>query len=359
MEIVSGIQVNGAMGHCAMLSRELVRRGHDVTLLCLPGAWIARQLAGEPMDVIFSNLQRFPPSELRRVSSEIRRRRIEVVHTHMSRAHFFGVLLRWFAGVPSVATAHSQNFQLHWMFNDLVIAVSDATRRFHRRFNLVRSNRIVTIHNFVPPAAAVAEPAASRRQTRASLGVSDAELLLGIVGTVIPIKGHLYLIRALPRIMAAVGDVRLAIVGEERSPEYSKLLREEAKRLGVADQIVWAGHRSDVPTVMSSLDVCVVPSLKENLPLVVLEAMTADIPVVASAVGGIPECVIQGETGLLVRPGDSDSLAQALVGLLSDPARCRALGLAGGCRVRDHFSADKQVSLIEAAMERVVRPVAR
>ena len=359
MEIVSGVQVNGAMGHCALLSRELARRGHEVTLLCLPGSWITEQLAGDPVEVAYSDLRRFPPGELLRVSADIHRRRIEVVHTHMSRAHFFGVLLRWFAGVPSVATAHAQNFQPHWMFNDRVIAVSEATRLFHCRFNLVRPNRIETIHNFAPLDSAAPDSAAGKRQARASLGAGDDDLLVGIVGTVIPIKGQLHLIRALPRVLAAGGDVRLAIVGEERVPEYSELLRKEAKRLGVAGRIVWAGHRADVPAVMSALDVCVMASLKENLPMVVLEAMAAGVPVVATAVGGIPECVAPGETGLLVRPGDSDSLAQALIELLGDSVRRRALGLAGRRRVRDHFSVDKQVSLIEAALERVIRPIAR
>jgi len=114
MEIVSGLQINGAGQHCAQLSRQLARRGHKVTVLCQPGARIAELLADDPVDVMFSSMKRFPPKELRRVASEIRRRGVQVMHTHMSRAHFFGVLLRWFAGVPSVATAHSQHFQLHW-----------------------------------------------------------------------------------------------------------------------------------------------------------------------------------------------------------------------------------------------------
>jgi glycosyltransferase involved in cell wall biosynthesis len=355
MEIVSGSGVNGAVSHCALLTRELARRGHAVTLLCRPGAWIAKELADAPVDVLFSELQRFPPRELRRVAAEIRRRQIEVLHTHMSRAHFFGVLLRYFAGVPSVATAHSQRFQPHWMCNDLVIAVSEATRRFQRRYNLVRSSRIVTIHNFVPPTAAAAELETGRRAMRASLGVPADALLLGIVGTILPGKGHLYLIRALPKILSAAENVRLAVVGTLESPGCGEALRREAKRLGVEAHIAWVGHRSDVSDVMSALDVCVVASLQENLPQVVLEAMASGVPVVATAVGGIPECVLPGETGLLVPPRDSSALADAVVKLLRDPPLRRALGAAGRRRVQTHFSPDSQVPLIEAALARVVR----
>ena len=255
MEIISGTQINGAARHCSLLSRELARRGHEVTLLCPSGAWIAGQLAADPVQVIFSDLQRFPAGELRRVAGEIRRRRIEVVHTHMSRASLFGVLLRWFAGVPSIATAHARHFQPHWMFNDLVIAVSEATRRYHRRVNLVRSDRIVTIRNFVPDNPAAQPASGARRQIRAALGVPDEALLLGIVGSLFPAKGHVYLIRALPEVIAAVGDVRLAIVGREIPLKHVEMLREEARRLGVAERILWAGSRNDVPQLMSALDV--------------------------------------------------------------------------------------------------------
>ena len=215
-----------------LLSRELARRGHEVTLLCQPGAWIAGQLAADPVEVMFSDLRRFPAGELRRVAGEIGRRRIEVVHTHMSRASLFGVLLRWFAGVPSIATAHSRHFQPHWMFNDLVIAVSEATRRYHRRVNLVRSERILTVHNFVPDSPAPQPAGGVRRQIRAELGVPDEAPLLGIVGSLFPPKGHWYLIRGLPEVVAAADDVRLAVVGRETPPRHVRRLRARGAAAG-------------------------------------------------------------------------------------------------------------------------------
>ena len=351
MQIISGNLISGAMAHCALLSRELVRRGHTVTVVCRGDAWVGQQLAGAPIEVLHSNLKRFPPDELRRVAAEVRRRKIERRADPHEPRHFFGVLLRWFTGVPTVATAHSQHFQLHWMFNDLVIAVSDATRRYHHRFNLVPSNRIVTIHNFVVPAD-VPNRDAVRRETRASLGVADDELLMGVIGTVYRTKGHVYLIRALPQILAANGRARLAIVGDERSPRYARLLRNEARRLAVAERIVWTGQRSDIAGLTASLDLCVAPSLHETFSMVALEAMAAGIPVVASAVGGVREVVLPGETGLLVPSRDSNALAEAVIGLLADADRRRAFGAAGRARVLSHFSVDRQVGLLEAALTR-------
>jgi glycosyltransferase involved in cell wall biosynthesis len=190
---------------------------------------------------------------------------------------------------------------------------------------------------------------------RASLGVPANALLLGIVGTILPGKGHVYLIRALPKILSAAANVRLVVVGAQESAEHGESLRQEAERLGVESKITWIGHRSDVSDFMSALDVCVVASLQENLPQVVLEAMAARVPVVATSVGGIPECVLPGETGALVPPRDSSALAEAIVGLLRDSELRRALGSTGRRRVQEHFSPDSQVPLIEAALARVVR----
>ena len=353
MEIVSGAGMNGAIQHCLLLSRELARRGNAVTVVCHPESWIARQLAADPVEQVASDLHRWPPDELRRVARIVRERGIEVMHTHMSRAHFFGVLLRWLTGIPSVATAHSRLIQLHWMFNDLVIAVSEATRRYHCSHNLVRPRRTVTIPNFIDDRRVARVPADARARVRASLGIGDDCLLAGAVGAATPRKGLLYLVRALPAILAAVPQARLAIVGGAVDAAYVAAVQAEAARLGVDSKILWTGHRDDVDHFMAAMDLCVLASLEEGFPLTILEAMAAGLPVVATAVGGVPECVVPGQTGLLVPPADPGALAEAIVELLRDPARCRRLGCAGRDRVRNHFSTDGQVAAIEAAVRRV------
>lgn len=355
MEIVSGTALNGAIQHCLLLTRHLARRGHAMTLVCRPQSWIAAQLAADPVEVIFSDLHRWPPDELRRIASVIRQRRIDLVHTHMSRAHFFGVLLRWFSGAPCVATAHNRLIQLHWMFNDLVIAVSEATRRYQQTRNLVRADRIVTIHNFIddrPPTELSPEV---RSRIRASLAADESSLLVAVIGHVIPRKGLIYLIRALPEVSEAIPGVRVAFVGQRLDVAYAARVEATAVELGLADRIVWTGQRSDVPELMAAMDLCVMPSLEESLPLVLLEAMAAGLPVVGTTVGGIPECVVPEETGLLVPPADPHALAQAMIALLADPDRRRRFGEAGRQRVRNHFSCQSQVAAIEAAFQQVLR----
>ena len=355
MQITSGRGVGGATTHCLLLARELTQRGHQITLLCPPKSWIAERAVAEGFQVLQSELRRWPPDDLRSVADFIRQAGIELIHTHMSRAHSFGILLRWTTGVPCVATAHSRSVQLHWMFNDLVIAVSDTTRRFHESYNLVKPNRIVTIHNFADDRKISSQPGEVRQDTRQSLNVDAGDFLIGTVGSVIPPKGQLYVVRALPRILAEVPRAKLLIVGELECESYVEQINREAEALGVSPHLLWAGRRNDVHRILPALDLSVLASLKENFPLVLLEAMAAAVPVVASDVGGVGECVEPGVTGLLVPPANSDALAAAIVSLAEDPQRRRAMGEAGQKRLFKCFSAESQIDGIEHALAEVVR----
>lgn len=355
MEIISGRRVNGAILHCFLLGRELVRRGNRVTLVCLPGSWIGANSPAQGVDVVYSDLHRWPVDELRRIAEIVRQREIDVIHTHTSRSNFFGILLRWFSGRPSVATAHSRHIQLHWMFNDGVIAVCEATRRYQRICNFVRSNRIKTIHNFIDYDRLAGAPPDARSRIRQSLGISDSATLLGVVGSVVPRKGLIYLVRALPAILAAVPNAHLLVVGGKEQSDYAVDARATAEQLGVAGHMTWTGHRTDVQDIMAALDLFVLPSQEESFPLAILEAMAAGLPVVATTVGGIPECVVPGETGILVPPARSEPLAAAIVDVLRDPVCARRFGEAGRRRVRERFSAQSQAPCIEAVLAGVVR----
>ena len=321
-------------------------------MVCRPGAWIAGALSDTDVEVIESDLRRWPPRELSRIAQAIRTRNIQVVHTHMSSASFFGVLLRRLYGIPAcVATAHNRYVQPHWMFNDRVIAVSQATRQFHQRYNLVRPSRIDVVYNFINDTRFHRVTREEGMQVRADLGVSADRCLIGVIGDVIPRKGQLHLIRALPRILQAVPHAHVLSVGNARE-QYANQCYEEAERLQVSSRITWAGVRNDIERILAGLDVYALPSLEENMPLAILEAMASSRAVVATAVGGIPECVIHEQTGLLVPPAKGMPLADALIRLLTDDGLRERMGQAGRQRVRQLFSAESQVRQIEHVLKR-------
>jgi glycosyltransferase involved in cell wall biosynthesis len=240
------------------------------------------------------------------------------------------------------------------MFNDLVIAVSEATRQYHRRWNRVPSDRIVTIPNFVDSECVTGPAREWRANVRAELHIAESENLLGVIGNVIPRKGTLYLVRALPRILAGTPGTCLAIIAEGGSTGYVDRVKAAIAELGIEQHVLWLGPHNVVPRLLSALDVCVLPSLEESMPLAILEAMGAGLPVVASAVGGVTECVRHGETGLLVPPADARSLADATLTILNDPAQRRRFGDAARHEVEHRFALESVVPHIEAALAETV-----
>ncbi|MEX0585917.1 MAG: glycosyltransferase family 4 protein [Pirellulales bacterium] len=356
MQICSGGDVNGAIVHCAMLSRELVRMGHEVTLLCRPHAWIGKELTPVGVEVVESSLNRWSLVELRRLIQTARRRRIDVIHTHMSRANALGVLMRLASGIPSVATAHNRHIQLHWPLNDFVIGSSAATTRFHRRYNFVPYRRSETVHYFIDPARARSTDRAARRRIRASLEIADRDVLVAQVGDVVPRKGLIDVIEALPQVLSAVPAVRLAVVGRAKnSDDYLAHCQQEAQRLGIAAAIRWTGHRHDVGDVLAAIDVFVLASHEESLPVSILEAMAAGLPVVATRVGGIPEMVADGVTGRVVPAGRPVILAKAIAELAADDSMRRRLGEEGRRRIDREFSPHAIAPKVVAVYEQVIR----
>jgi L-malate glycosyltransferase len=358
LEIMSGHGVNGAVVHCLLLTRQLAARGNHVMLVCRHNAWIAQQLIPEveagQVTVVESDMSRWPFRELKRVTSIARDIDIDVINTHMTRAHNFGVFLRRFSGIPCVATAHSHKVHWHWLMADHIIAVSDATRRYHRRKNFIPPHRIETVHGFVDTGRfASCEPEA-RGKLRQELGLPEGALLIGAIGDFLPRKAQHYLIRALPSILAAAPEARLVLAGSVRDKRYEQLVRSEVEKQRVGDRVLWLGYRQDVPQLLDALDVYVLGSLDEMFPVALLEAMAAGCAIVATAVGGTPECVPEPGAVTLIPPAKPDALSQAIRQLLCDAGLRARMGTAARETVSRHFTVESQTPKIEAAFARAI-----
>jgi glycosyltransferase involved in cell wall biosynthesis len=205
---------------------------------------------------------------------------------------------------------------------DAVIAISNSLSDFTHELTGVRP---VTIHYGLP--ASNRRPKASARNGTTMLAVGRLERQ----------KGFDVAINAIARLRGEHPDATLVIAGEGR--ERTRL-SELVSQLGLESSVVFLGERSDVPELMREVDVLVHPARWEGFGLVLLEAMRAGLPIVATRVAAIPEVISDGVTGVLVQPDDPDELARVLAELLGDPARRAALGAAGHVRLRDHFSPD-------------------
>ncbi|SPP66143.1 glycosyltransferase [Nitrospira lenta] len=278
----------------------------------------------------------------------IRKERVALIHAHEFSAIMCGWILAKMAGVPLVATVHGKNYfwekwrrrvayRLVSRYGSLV-AVSADLKRFICDKVGIEEGRVHVIYNGVAAAQPVADEEA--HTCKAELAIVGRYPVLGVVGSLYPVKGHRFLVSAMPEIIRRWPRAVLLVIGRG---ELEASLKAQAEQLGIADNIRFLGMRSDVPRLLSVLDVFVLPSLSEGLSLALLEAMASGQPVVATAVGGNPELVDQGQTGFLVAPEDAGSLAIKLVELLEDPLMMHRFSAQGATRVRELFSLEQMV----------------
>jgi len=269
----------------------------------------------------------------------IGRERPSIVHTHTSKAGFIGRLAAVIARVPAVIhQPHGHIFYGYYSprrtavftalerqaarWTDRIITLTDRGSAEHLARGIGRAAQYVAVPSGVPTAdlRAAAPP---RAEARARLGLDPSAFVVVGLGRLIPIKGFDLLVRALPSVIAQIPSARVVLVGE--GPERAGL-DAIAVSLGVADRLRMTGEIADVTTHLAAADVVAVPSRNEGMGRVIVEAMALGLPVVAAAVGGIPDVVTDGECGRLVEPDDVDALAEALVEFGRDPVLRRKLG---------------------------------
>ena len=345
-QLVSARVMNGAARHCIALSTALADRGHRVLLIHRPELDLHLQHPG--VEVLATEFAR-RPRDLQQMGRRLAACDADVVHTHMSSAHSYGALLRVWRGVPVVATAHSRHFQLHWIFNDRVIAPSRSTAAYHRRVNLPLGARLHVIPNFVDCDAIAPATMARRGAARGALNLAPDAFVIGSVADITANKRPSDLVRAARPLLELRENAVLLLVGGVHDAEEARRVRRAAGALD--DRVRLLGRRSDVHDLLPAFDVFALASQSEEAPMSVLEAMAAGLPVVSTDVGGVGELVNSGETGFLVGPRDVTAFGERLGRLAADADLRQRLGEAGRRRVLDHFDKAPIVSRIEAVLK--------
>lgn len=286
---------------------------------------------------------------LRNLVGLIRQRRVTILHTHEFFMNAVGLVASRLSGIPLVATVHGKNYyaerfrrrlayRLVGRFADQVVAVSEDVKGFLAERVGIPMDRIRVVPNGVP----VDGEAFQERLSilRKSLGLDENSHVVGTVGSLYTVKGHKYLIDAAVHIIRRCPDVTFLIVGRGRLREE---LETQARSLGVDPYIRFLGHRDDVRDLLGLFDVFVLPSLSEGMPLSLLEAMAAGVPVVATRVGGVIDVLEDGKTGLLIPPEDIQPLAESIITLLEDRALAKEIGEVARQVVRRRFSVSRMV----------------
>jgi len=342
----------GAQESYTGLLLRLDRQAYEIRALSLSAGSAVQRLSrlGVSVDVIEAEDDE---AAVRELAAYLRREEIDLVHAHMFRAEVIGTRAALAAGTPVVvATVHSSRVRssddvatlaaLTPAMDRLIVpsdAIAEKVRNEGRggaRFSVIPNG--VDLGRFTLPA-----PPCTLREDH---GIPCDHVLLGVVARLEPEKGHTHLIAAMPEIVRRAPRTWLAIVGEGSLCDELKA-QAAALPAPARDRVVFTGRREDIAAVTAELDVAVLPSLREAQGISILEAMARRKPVVASAVGGIPEVLTDGVDGLLVPSADASALADAIVRLARSPALRERIGEAGFATVRDRFSIDAQVRRIE------------
>ncbi len=346
--------ISGSEAHLLQLLPGLRERGWDVDFLMLhedePGAWeFARELhdRGVPLDDVRLRAD-VDPIAYTEVAGFLTRRRPRILHTHLVHADVYGQIAGAMARTPlRLSTKHGFNWFREGRFFGLADRSVASLAHVHIAISQGLARYLAEMEGFDEDGFEIVHYGIAARNSVRPFAGSEPRLLC--VGRLIPVKGHLVLLRALAQARAHVPDLVLDIAG---SGPLEPALRGYARELGLGDAVRFLGFVSPVQRAIEDASVVVVPSLGEGFGMVALEAMERARPVIASAVGGLPEIVAGGETGLVVPPGDAEELADAMVALASDLPRASAMGEAGRRRALESFTQERSTAAIEALYRR-------
>jgi glycosyltransferase involved in cell wall biosynthesis len=336
----------------------LRERGHRAVLVAHPEG-VLYQRAREGADLVpLAPRNEIDLSAAWKLSRVLKQYRPDLVHAHDPHAVSMAALALSFGSVqPSPRLVASRRVDFHlqkhsfsrWKYRqvDTFVAASEAIRQILVDDGIPAA-RIVVVHDGIDVERLQKTPVASLRE---QFWLPHGAPVIVNVGALVAHKGQRFLVDAMPLVRRQVPDAQLVILGEG---ELRPALERQIRDLGLEKHVILAGFREDVLPLMRSADLFVMSSVTEGLGSAVLDAMALGLAVVGTRAGGIPEAVVHGTTGLLVRPGDAAALAAAIVELLADAARRQRLGEAGCTRVAEQFGVARLVEGTLAAYRRTL-----
>ncbi len=313
---------------------------------------------------LFTTASPFDRHTIRQVFEFIKKEQPDVIHSHGYKAD----VVAWMAGrplqTPLISSCHpwletdnNRRAALYALIDklillrfDRVVAVSEQVRRECHVGPLRHRDIPVIANGLAMPAAAAT---ADTDDIRQELNIPSGHLLIGSVARLTREKGHIFLLEAFAEVVRRTSPpASLLLMGDgiEKEP-----LQRACHRLGLQDRVYFLGHRAGVPAFLRQLDLFILPSLSEGLPMALLEAMAAAVPVLSTTVGGIPGILDHGQAGVLVSPGDAPALAAAMLELIHDRNLRVTLAQRGRLRVETAFSRTSMCQSYEAQYAALLR----
>ena len=321
--------------------------------LCILRAWhpFADEMAKEGINPVFLSRSKWNPYVIIDLVKIVRKEKIDILHLAGMKGCLIGRIVSRITGVPSVihfrdmnpegaVTRFLQRSVSSW--TDYALAVSEPIRDFAINEYAVEGNRVEVLHNPISDEL-LNNTYNSGKRIRSDLNISTDSQVVAIIGRLSPEKGHKLLIKVLPELIDACPKTVLLVVGDGPLMNDCKSL---VQKIYLEKHVRFTGHRSDVPDILSAVDVVVMPSSREGFPNAALEAIAAGKPVVGFRVGGLPDIVIDGKTGYLSAPGDIDGLVRSILNIFKDDETAERMR--SECRVHAaQFTVERHIKRLE------------
>ncbi|MEZ4512096.1 MAG: glycosyltransferase [Chloroflexota bacterium] len=362
--LIDGLGMGGAERLLIPYLRYLQANGFTLRVCALQerrGNPLAAEVAalGVPVDLLpvpyLRDLTAVP-----RLISYFRQHQANLVHTQLELSNTLGTAAAALLRLPTVCTLHTidelqpgsktaRRIRLMWWvlrhFCQRIVAVSEETRQHHIAAAQFAPAQVVTLYNGIDLSHFEPRDLACQTAVRTALNIPAAAKLLTTVAVLRQPKGVQHMVEAMPAVLTAVPDAHYLIVGDG---DHRPALEVQVAQLGLGQRVHFAGQRRDVADLLAASDLFVLPTLTDALPTVLMEAMALHLPLLATAVGGVPEMVENGHNGLLVPPGSADHLARAAVDLLQNEEKRREMGENGRLRVEQKFNIQRQAGELAA-----------
>ena len=358
--VIDGIEFGGGERGFAQIVNGLPESRYETFLASGPQETFYHAVSNSSVQrhtVDFSN--RCNPSVLIDLIRIIRNNRINIVHGQGARADFYARLASGFSRKTmyvSTVQMPVEGYDVGLMTMLLYRAFDRFSERFVDRFLVVSSvleqtmiqghgiprEKVVKIYNGIETDHYKPhDQEVGRRRVRQEYSVNEGEILIGSLGRLVWQKGFEYFLQSIAILIRDIPEARFMLVGEG---PLRKELEEQARSLGIHDRLFFTGHRNDIRDMMAAMDIIVIPSLLEGFPMITMEAMAMEKPIVTTAIDGITEQIRDGMEGQLVAPKSPLALAQAVKRLVDDPGYARSLGINARAKVVRDFSVRKMIA---------------
>lgn len=354
LHLITSLEVGGAQ-HGMLLGLPRIAPGRYEHVICsiMDRMQMAPQFEGAGIKVLSLGLNRKTDLGVAlRLRSLLKKERPDILHTYLLHGNILGRLVGRLVGVPKIIGSERTIGQARlWgrlatkLTNPLTDAVevnSEVGGKAIQKDLGVPAGKIEVVRSGLDLAAF--GNSAKRDDIRAELGLSDDQHLVLLIGRLRSVKGVEYGIRAFTSALIEQPNMHMALAGEGDQLNHLKTV---ADQLGAPDQITFLGVRNDLPDLLSAADSILIPSLNEGFPRTAIEAMAAGKPIIATQVGGTPEAVIDGETGILVPAKDVEKMSEALIDLANDRELQARLGFAGRKRAEQNYSVENYAARLD------------